>query len=64
MSRSYDDRQLEKPLRLCLTCGRAFYMADVICAWCGDGWRTVQESRSFGIRESRLDVNKVEMFDP
>ena len=56
---SYDARQLDKPLRLCLKCGRAYYMTDVICAWCGEGYRTVQNPPP-----DRRDVNGVVMSDP
>lgn len=36
---SYDERQIEPPLRTCLTCGKAFYMRAEICAQCGPGWK-------------------------
>jgi len=51
MTGSYDDRQLDVPLRTCATCGKAFYMRAVICAQCGPGVRTVQQ-----VPESRLDA--------
>lgn len=34
--RTYDDRQIEKPLKRCAKCGRDWYMLAVICAECRD----------------------------
>ena len=42
MNESHDDRRIALPLHLCQRCGFAFYMDAVICARCGEGWRTVQ----------------------
>lgn len=39
---SYDERQINKPLRICAKCQRPFYMNGPICGQCGPGWRTSQ----------------------
>lgn len=56
---SYDQRQIDKPLKACLKCGRMYYMADVICAWCGEGFGTTQHKKP-----ARFDVNGCEMNGP
>ena len=49
---SYDDRQIDKPLVICMKCGNWYYMASALCAWCGDGWRDKQH-----VPEPRIDVS-------
>jgi len=49
---SYDERQIEVPLKACAKCGHVYYMRADICARCGPGWRTEQHPKP-----PRIDVN-------
>jgi hypothetical protein len=69
MSRpTYDDNQINKPLKVCLRCKRSWWMLADVCAECVDAkeirpgvWRA---NHSASIFATRFDVNGVEMTDP
>jgi hypothetical protein len=57
---TYDDNQINKPLKVCLRCKRAWYMLADVCIECRDPYAQSGHGRT----QSRLDVNGVEMTDP
>jgi hypothetical protein len=57
--KSYDDRQIDKPLTICPKCSHWFYKAAVLCAFCGEGYRTVQQ-----VPQRRTDVSGNQITGP
>lgn len=44
MKRTYDQNQIEKPLKTCAKCGKPWYMLADVCAECRDPY-AVRDSR-------------------
>lgn len=56
--KTYDQNQIEKPLKHCLLCGRPWYMLADFCMECADPYELRKA------QAKRVDLNGVEMDGP
>ena len=64
--KTYDRNQVEKPLKVCGACGKAWYMHADLCAECRDPYATRAWRTQCGIDRTQFgyDVNGVVIDGP